>query len=244
MSSGLLLEEIMDLTDEQWAVLEPLIPKPVRRADNRGRPWRNPRDVLNGILWILRTGAPWKDVPERYPPYQTGHRRFQQWIDAGVFEQILHALADDLRERGDLDRSACFIDGTFAVAKKRGDCVGKTKRGKGTKIMAIADRAGLPLAVDVTSASPHEVTLVEGTLAACFVDERPEHLIGDKAYDSDPLDERLAAQGIELIAPHRRNRKKPKTQDGRPLRRYRRRWKVERLMAWLQNFRRIVVRYA
>lgn len=108
----------MDLTDEQWAVLEPLIPKPVRRADNRGRPWRNPRDVLNGILWILRTGAPWKDLPERYPPYQTCHRRFQQWIDAGVFEQILHALADDLRERGDLDLSECFIDGTFAVAKK------------------------------------------------------------------------------------------------------------------------------
>jgi transposase len=109
--------------------------------------------------------------------------------------------------------------------------------------MAIADCAGLPLAIDVTSASPHEVTLVESTLATRFVDEQPEHLIGDKAYDSDPLDERLAAEGIELIAPHRRNRKKPKTQDGRALRRYRRRWKVERLMAWLQNFRRIVVRY-
>jgi transposase len=75
------------------------------------------------------------------------------------------------------------------------------------------------------------------------VAERPEHLIGDKAYDSDPLDERLAAQGIELIAPHRANRKRPKTQDGRPLRRYKRRRKIERLIAWLQNFRRIVVRY-
>ncbi len=108
----------MDLTDEQWAVLEPLIPKPVRRADNRGRPWRDPRDVLNGILWILRTGAPWKDLPERYPPYQTCHRRFQQWIDNHVFEQILQALAEDLKQRGDLDLSECFIDGTFVVAKK------------------------------------------------------------------------------------------------------------------------------
>jgi transposase len=121
--------------------------------------------------------------------------------------------------------------------------VGKTKRGKGTKVMAIADRAGLPLAVHVEAASPHEVTLVEPTLAACVVDARPEHLIGDKAYDSDPLDERLAEQGIELIAPHRSNRKQPKTQDGRPLRRYKRRWKVERLFAWLQNFRRILVRH-
>jgi len=121
--------------------------------------------------------------------------------------------------------------------------VGKTKRGKGTKIMAVADRAGLPISVCVTSASPHEVTLVEATLAACFAPELPERLIGDRAYDSDPLDGRLAVQGIELIAPHRRNRRRPRTQDGRKLRRYRRRWKVERLFAWLGNFRRLPVRY-
>ena len=75
------------------------------------------------------------------------------------------------------------------------------------------------------------------------MEEVPRRLIGDRAYDSDPLDQRLAAQGIEMIAPHRRNRKKPRTQDGRPLRRYRRRWKVERLFAWLGNFRRLLVRY-
>jgi transposase len=119
--------------------------------------------------------------------------------------------------------------------------VGKTKRGKGTKVMAIADRAGLPVAVHVEAASPHEVTLVAPTLAACFVEDRPERLIGDKAYDSDPLDATLAAQGIAMIAPHRANRKVPKTQDGRPLRRYKRRWKVERLCAWRQNFRRVLV---
>ena len=75
------------------------------------------------------------------------------------------------------------------------------------------------------------------------MDEKPERLIGDRAYDSDPLDERLAQQGIVMIAPHRANRKKPKTQDGRALRRYRSRWKVERLFAWLQNYRRVLVRY-
>lgn len=109
--------------------------------------------------------------------------------------------------------------------------------------MAVADRTGLPLAVHTASASPHEVTLVPDTLAASFTAERPERLIGDKAYDSDPLDVALAAVGIELIAPHRANRKRPKTQDGRPLRRYKRRWKVERLCAWLQNFRRVLVRH-
>jgi len=86
--------------------------------------------------------------------------------------------------------------------------------------------------------------LVEPTLAARFTEMPPTNLIGDKAYDSDPLDQRLREEeGVFLIAPHRDRRKRAKTQDGRELRRYCRRWKVERLFAWLQNFRRIVVRY-
>jgi transposase len=109
--------------------------------------------------------------------------------------------------------------------------------------MAVADRSGLPISIHTASASPHEVTLVESTLRARFVEEKPERLIGDKAYDSDKLDALLKADGVELIAPHRKNRKKPSTQDGRVLRRYRRRWKIERLFAWLQNFRRLTVRY-
>jgi transposase len=87
------------------------------------------------------------------------------------------------------------------------------------------------------------VKLVEENLDKRFTEEMPERLIGDRAYDSDPLDERLQKRGIQLIAPHKSNRKKPATQDGRVLRRYKRRWKVERLFAWLQNFRRIQVRH-
>ncbi len=121
--------------------------------------------------------------------------------------------------------------------------MGKTKRGKGTKLMALADASGLPLSVCAASASPHEVTLVGAALESRFVSEKPERLIGDRAYDSDPLDAELAKMGIEMIAPHRRNRKKAKTQDGRKLRRYKRRWKIERLFAWLHNFRRLVIRY-
>jgi len=109
--------------------------------------------------------------------------------------------------------------------------------------MAVADRTGLPLAACAASAAPHEVTLVAATLDSRFVEALPQRLIGDRAYDADGLDEALAELEVEMIAPHRRNRKRPKTQDGRPLRRYRRRWKVERLFAWLSNFRRLVVRY-
>jgi transposase len=111
--------------------------------------------------------------------------------------------------------------------------VGKTKRGKGSKLMAVADRFGLPLAACTASATPHEVTLVTPTLDSRFIDPLPQRLIGDRAYDADSLDVALANWGIEMIAPHRCGRVRPKTQDGRPLRRYRRRWKIERLFAWL-----------
>jgi transposase len=97
--------------------------------------------------------------------------------------------------------------------------------------------------VHVASAAPHEVTLAEATLSQRFITAAPRRLIGDRAYDSDALDARLATQGVELIAPHKRNRSRPSTQDGRALRRYRRRWKVERLHAWLQNYRRVLVRH-
>src|SRR5579863_1919689 len=103
----------MDLTDKQWAIIEPLF-RPKRRADGRGRPWRDARQVLNGVLWILRTGAAWSDLPDRYPPYQTCHRRFQQWQRNGQLERLLHALAEDLRARGKLDLSETFIDASFS----------------------------------------------------------------------------------------------------------------------------------
>ena len=117
--------------------------------------------------------------------------------------------------------------------------------------MVVVDGQGIPLGSTLASASPAEVKLAEETLEAVKVPrsgkgrpkKRPARLIGDKGYDSDPLRKRLNYLKIELIAPHRSNRKKPKTQDGRKLRRYRKRWKVERTFAWIGNFRRLVVRY-
>src|SRR5438552_11442788 len=108
-----------DLTPAQWEILNILIPAPTPRRDGRGRPWKDRRAVLNGILWVLRTGAPWADVPDRYPSYQTCHRRFQQWVRSGVMKRVLQALALDLKARGALDVREAFIDGSFAPAKKR-----------------------------------------------------------------------------------------------------------------------------
>lgn len=128
-------------------------------------------------------------------------------------------------------------------SKKGGAEVGKTKSGKGSKIMSLTEAHGIPLAANIHSASPNEVTLIEPLLDQYRGPRRLKRLIYDLAADSDPLRERLRRRGIDLICPHRSNRVKPKTQDGRKLRRYRRRWLVERTNSWLQNFRRLVVRY-
>ena len=108
----------MKTTDRQWKVIEPLLPKLRKRKDGRGRPWIESRSILDGILWVLKTGARWRDLPREYPPYQTCHRRFQQWIHDGVMERILKFVAEDLRDRGKLDLTETFIDGSFASAKK------------------------------------------------------------------------------------------------------------------------------
>ena len=120
--------------------------------------------------------------------------------------------------------------------------MGKTKKGKGSKIRLCTEGHGLPIAALVTSANPAEVTLIEPLLKARVIRRRSPNLLYDRAADSDPLRTRLKRQGIELICPHRKNRKKRKTQDGRRLRRYKRRWKIERSISWLFNARRLVVR--
>jgi transposase len=132
---------------------------------------------------------------------------------------------------------------SFASAKGGGDQIGPTKRGKGVKILAIVDRQGLPLSVSTHAANHHEVTLVQLSLDFYMIEAKPDNLIGDRAYDSDELDENLHQQGIEMIAPPRKNRKRRTTQDGRRLRRYERRWIVERFFAWMQWHRRLLVRW-
>ena len=121
---------------------------------------------------------------------------------------------------------------------KKGDHIGLTKNGKGNNIMAICDPNGLLIALAPGSASPHESSLVDTTIAACPLKDFPAILVDDKAYDLDKLASRLLARGIRLIAPKRINRKESH-EDGRSLRRYRRRWKIERCFAWLQNYRKV-----
>jgi len=234
---------MLKLSDEHWErIWEHLPEKHIRE----GRPGPKPvptRNVLEAVLWILNTGAQWHMLPQCYPNYKTVHRRFQHWCRSEVLRAVLTDLANALRDEGALDETECFIDATFASAKGGGDQIGKTKPCKRVKLKAIVDRHGLPLAVSTYAANHHEVTLVQLSFDFYMIEAKPENLIGDRAYDSDKLDDELREDGIEMISPHRKNRKKPKTQDGRRLRRYERRWLVERFFAWIQWQRRPPVRW-
>ena len=113
------MSQYQDLTDAQWEIVRLLIPEPERREDGRGRPWKGRREVLNGILYVLHTGSAWADLPDRYPPYQTCHRRFQQWVQSGIMQDVLGALDEDLAVNRPLrlDRGFKTVDVKFGGAQ-------------------------------------------------------------------------------------------------------------------------------
>ena len=123
----------MELSKKQWDIIEPLLPDRDILQKGKGRPRVSARQILEGILWVLRTGAPWKDLPNRYPAYQTCHRRYQEWVEDGVLENILKELARDLEERGKIDLTETFIDGSFASAKKGALGLAKLNEEKGPR---------------------------------------------------------------------------------------------------------------
>jgi transposase len=207
--------------------------------------------VLEGILWILRCGARWKDLSEKFPHPSTSWRRPRDSEERGIWLNIWRVVSERVERAPTIEVERILSGREFRSREKRGCGVGKTKRGKRTK-WVVVDGRGLPLGNYLHSASPAEVKLAETTLATIRVGrshhagcprQKPVRVIADKAYDSDPSRKRLQRREIALICPHKRNRVRPATQDGRALRRYKLRWIVERTNTWLRNFRRIVVRY-
>ncbi|MCL4283434.1 MAG: IS5 family transposase [Flavobacteriales bacterium] len=231
----------MDCTDAQWVAVKDLLSPIQERTETRGRKPLDARAVFNGVLWICRTGARWQDLPPRYPPVSVVPSVFPTLVSGGRMGQGAVGLGAGPQTTREDRHHRMLHRWHLLQCQKRGLHIGPTKRGKGTKIMVVTDAAGLPIAVRTFGASTHEVKLVTQTLAARFMEELPEVLIGDKAYDSDELDRKLKRRKVRMIAPNRAGRSK--SQDGRALRRYKRRWKVERCFAWLNNFRRTVVRY-
>ena len=200
------------------------------------------QEIFEGIFYILRTGAQWRFLPRDYPPKSTCYFWYRKLLDDGTLDLILEHLVKLLEEWGKINLSETYVDATFLRSKAGSEGIGKTKCGKGRKLMTIADNKARPIALLLESATPAEIKLLQKTVDFCATDKKPERIIGDKAYDDDKSDAALAEQGIELIAPNRKNRKK-NFQDGRKLRRYKRRHFIENFFAHLGNFRRINITF-
>jgi transposase len=238
------------LTDQQWAFIQPLLPPPART----GRPRADDRRTIEGVLYVLITGCRWHDLPCEYGAPTTVWRRLKRWGEDGVWERIWRAALAALDQRGDLDWSIAFLDGSFVPAKKGGEVVGLTRKGKGTKWMLVADGHGVPLGFHLASAGCAEVRLATATLDTVVVRRlrgrsrrRPAKLVADRGYDSRAFRASLRNRGIRMCIPPKRRPAHWKAKPGRPVvasqEDYRLRYKVERTFARLGNFRRLLIRW-
>ncbi|TAY65536.1 IS5 family transposase [Rhizobium leguminosarum] len=224
-----------DLTDPEWGVIKPLLPnKP------RGVPRVDDRRVLNGIFWVLRSGAPWRDVPQRYGPYTTCYNRFRRWMKAGIWDSLMDVITSASRDR------ITMIDGTsvrvhHSAATLRADhpdrCLGRSRGGLTTKIHALTDGRGLPIKISITPGHAHDLTA-----ASELLDNLPSGamLLADKAYDANWLRSKLRAERSWANIPPKSNRKgsivfSPWL--------YKKRNLIERFFNKLKYYRRVATRY-
>ncbi|MEU4818263.1 MULTISPECIES: IS5 family transposase [Micromonospora] len=215
-----------ELTDEAWAVIAPLLPEP---GGARGR-WRDHRQVINGILWKLRTGAPWRDLPERFGPWKTCHERLRRWTADGTWDRILAAaqVHDDgtpVQWTISIDSSIVRAHQHAAGARKKGgsptsaatpgaqdgEAIGRSRGGLSTKIHLAVDGRGRPLSILLTPGQAGDNPQLLALLDAIRVNEpgpgrprkRPEVLIADKGYAHDSTRRALRQRGIRHVIPER-----------------------------------------
>jgi putative transposase len=234
-----------DIPDEMWLMLSPILP-PVEAKPQGGRPPVDNYRIVCGILYRLRTGCQWKAVPARYGSGSTLHRRFQEWVALGIFQDVFEIMLrfyDDLKGIG---WEWMCLDAALIKAPKGGDATGRnpTDRGKrGTKRHILTDERGVPVAVHTSAANVNDCQMVEQTLDAVPIKagrgvKRPRHLCMDKGYDYEKVDR---AVGKRRIKPHTRRRGEPPllgSYQGKP-----RRWVVERTNSWHNRFRGLLIRW-
>jgi transposase len=222
------------LTDYEWAAVRPFLPnKP------RGVPRVNDRRVLNGIFWVLRSGAPWRDLPETFGPYTTCYNRFVRWGRAGVWDQIMDALA------ATHDAAVQMIDTSVVRVHQHGACIagnseqhmGRSRGGLTTKIHAVVDTNGLPVQLGLTPGEAHDNRLC----SVLLTELRPRTmLLADRGYDADWIRALAGEQGAWANIPPKRNRKEAICFSPYL---YRARNLVERFFNKIKQCRRIATRY-
>lgn len=224
-----------ELTDESWERISPLLPPETGR---RGRRSKSNRLIVNGIVWILETGAPWRDLPKRFGPWKTVYNRFLQWSKTGIWAKVLNELSKDRDDEYNmLDGKSCACSSGRYWGKKNGtECVGHSRGGATTKIHALVDSLGNPTHIELSEGQVHDIKpaheIVKQLESTTF--------IADKGYDSDALVEQLINQGCAVVIPPRKNRKTMREYD-KSL--YKNRSQVEHFFQKIKRNRRIATRY-
>ncbi len=244
-----------DLTDAQWASLQPLLPP---QKPWTGRPNHDHRPVLNGILWVLRTGAPWRDLPDRYGKPSTVSTRFYRWRRGGIWDRIFAAVQRQADAAGALDWDAHYVDATVVRAHQHAagakgsdatvEALGRSRGGFSTKVHLRAEGGGKLLTLVVTPGQTHESTvfaslLERGTVARAGrgrPKRRPRRVVADKGYSSRAIRDYLRRRGIRMTIPRKTNEHRTGPFDRA---RYRARNLVERLINRCKQFRRLATRY-
>jgi putative transposase len=243
MADKIALPTIWHIPDDLWNAIEPLLPA----SGSIGRPRLCPRRVLNGILYVLRTGCHWKAVPREYGSGSSIHRYFQRWTQQRIFEQIWVLLLEFYDERVGIAWQWQAMDGTMLKAPLGGSLCGPnpTDRAKsGTKRHILVDERGAPLALELAGANRPDMRLMASTLRGIVVeqpsfDECEQHLCLDKGYDFKSCHEFLATLGYIVHMRRKREPEVPPEERTHPARR----WIVECVHAWHNKFRKIKVRY-
>lgn len=252
-----------ELSDYQWQIIEPCLPQ----HSGSGRPPADHRLIFNGILWRIKTGTPWRDLPVKYGPWQTVFHRFNSWRKDGVWDQILATLQFYLDQIGLIDWDLFSIDGSNVRAHKAAagasgkkevtdepddHALGYSRGGFGTKLHLVTDGQGLPLAITLTPGQQHESTVCEETLNAVRIKQesgpartRPKAVTGDKAYSSKAIRDFLRDKKIEAVIPLKRDQKRYRK--GRApnfdREKYKERNAVERCIGWIKECRAVATRY-
>ena len=248
-----------ELSDEQWARLEPLLPP---EKPKTGRTNEDHRQILNGILWVLNSGAPWRDLPRRYGPVGTVSSRFYRWRQCGIWQRVLEELQRLAEAEGGVDWNLHFLDSTVvrahhhaAGARKAGrepefedEALGRSRGGFSTKIHVRSEGLGKPVTFTVTGGQVHDSQPVRLLINRGAIRRwgrgrprlRPAKVAGDKAYSSRNIRRALRQRGIVPVIPTKNNERRQPNFDREA---YRKRNLVERMINRLKQFRRIATRY-
>lgn len=248
------------LTDDEWDLIRDLFPPP----SNIGRPRNNPRDMMDGILWILRTGAPWRDLPSSIGNWSSVWDAFDRWNSDGTLSCVLSRLMASHVDVGLIDKELWLVDGTVVRAArcaagggKHTDpeepddhALGRSRGGFSTKVHLLCDGEGHPLAVCITPGQEHESKSLCELLESVEVADHggnaiplPKKLGGDKAYRAEWIDDFLLSHGVQPVIPSKTNEDRDARGVEFDSEAYRARNIVERLIGWLKESRRILTRF-